>query len=140
MGMTQSVMPRCCTALAFCVAAACAYQPTPGESDVAARRNPQERLHRAVLAQFPQERNITHEAHEQEKYDAIKQLLDTPDGLALINHKDHGGMTPLAWAVHNQHIPTIHLLLEKGADLHTKSNIGMTPLHAVASHNHKTAI
>ena len=36
--------------------------------------------------------------------------------------------TPLAWAVGNGHKAAVKLLLEKGADVESKNDIGETPL------------
>jgi ankyrin repeat protein len=42
--------------------------------------------------------------------------------------KDERGRTPLSWAAVIGHKAVVRLLLEKGTELETKSNSGLTPL------------
>ena len=50
------------------------------------------------------------------------------------------GQTPLSWAAQNGHEAVVKLLLEKGADVESKSSNGRTPLSWAAENGHEAVV
>jgi ankyrin repeat protein/cell division protein FtsB len=66
---------------------------------------------------------------------SVKRLLSIRN--INVNVKDNwDGYTPLHWAVETGHVEIIRLLLQNGADVNAKSNVGHTPLHCSAWNGH----
>ncbi|OJJ48437.1 hypothetical protein ASPZODRAFT_1597687 [Penicilliopsis zonata CBS 506.65] len=51
-------------------------------------------------------------------------ILDQAQILAVVNHQNHSGNTPLHWAALNTHLPCVKALVEAGADLSVKNAAG----------------
>jgi ankyrin repeat protein len=54
--------------------------------------------------------------------------------------RHHCNRTPLSYAAEKGHEAVVKLLLEKGAELETKSNYGRTPLSYAAEKRHKAVV
>ncbi|RYP18640.1 hypothetical protein DL767_009785 [Monosporascus sp. MG133] len=63
------------------------------------------------------------------------QLLRVPESGHNI-----GGQTPLLWAAANGRLAVLKLLVEKGAQLEAKSNIGWTPLMFAVRYGHEAVV
>jgi hypothetical protein len=60
---------------------------------------------------------------------------------AELETKDYiSGQTPLSWAAWNGHEAVVELLLEKGAELETKSISGRTPVSYTAWYGHEAVV
>ena len=78
---------------------------------------------------------ILHTAARNKHYDTLEQFVTTFHGESkelnlFLNERDKDGETVLHIAFkHAEHISTIQTLIQKGADLSAKDNVGNTPLH-----------
>jgi ankyrin repeat protein len=55
----------------------------------------------------------------------VREILGaTPD---LLNHRDEKGATPLHWAAEVQDLSVVAALIDLGADVNIKDNLGYTP-------------
>ena len=73
--------------------------------------------------------------------DIVKIILE--NNSTAVHAKDGYGMTPLHWALENEHkfdIEIIRLLLEKGADINPKDNSGRTPLYLAVKNNNEYSV
>jgi hypothetical protein len=81
-----------------------------------------------------------------EKLDTVVQENELPEATILLNagadpnYKGESGITMLNYAIHNQNVPLVKLLLERGADVHlandenhgvTEEDSAFTPLETV---------
>jgi ankyrin repeat protein len=66
---------------------------------------------------------------------SVKRLLSIRNINVNVKDDEYGG-TPLHHAAYNGHIEIARLLLQNGAEVNVKSNVGYTPLHWAAIHGH----
>lgn len=60
---------------------------------------------------------------------AVRKLPLLPTGASLLNAVANGLWTPLAWAAHEGHAPTVKALLDAGADPNLPNRDHLPPLH-----------
>ena len=72
-----------------------------------------------------------HKAADQGDILEVTKLLSNTD----IEIKDQNGRTPLHDAVKKNHLAVVDLLLNHGANVHSKDNSSVTPLHEVVTHS-----
>lgn len=73
--------------------------------------------------------------------EALAALVD--DDPQLLGARDADGSTPLHCASWKGHLAAVHLLLQRGADVHAvnaNDHWGTTPLHAAAHANHREVV
>lgn len=73
-------------------------------------------------------------AAQKESADFIKLLLAEENSLEHINHEDHYGATPLYYAVVNNRVDNVNVLLAAGADPNIPLTDNTTPLLVAVSH------
>ncbi len=78
-------------------------------------------------------RNVLHMAAQGGARETLESFLADPDMKAQINTPDAAGLTPLHFAVRNQKLDCVRLLVSSGADALAVDNEGKTPLHYAAS-------
>ena len=59
----------------------------------------------------------------------VKHLIKSG---AMINAIEHGNITPLHWAARNGRMKCVNILMENGANIESKTNLGCTVLHLAA--------
>jgi ankyrin repeat protein len=73
-------------------------------------------------------------AAENGETDILRDLLrNRPD---LVNCRDSDMYTPLHRASYNGHVPAVRMLLDMGADPHSRSSEGWQPLHSAVKWGH----
>jgi hypothetical protein len=70
----------------------------------------------------------------------IVSSLLASEGVDVDSKDDKYGQTPLSWAAENGHEAVVKLLLEKGADMESKSNNGRTPLSWAAKNGREAVV
>jgi ankyrin repeat protein len=71
---------------------------------------------------------------------SIVSSLLTSEGVDVDSKDDKYGRAPLSWAADNGYEAVVKLLLEKGADVESKSNNGRTPLSWAAKNGHEAVV
>src|SRR5579863_3859755 len=88
-----------------------------------------------VVLSSPAFGGAIHKAAETGDLAKVKELIQKNP--KLISSVDSSHMTPLHWAVYNDHIDVAEFLLAKGADVKALTFDGYTPLHFAAGRGYK---
>jgi len=72
--------------------------------------------------------------------DIVSLFLEKAENVEQVNIKNSFGQTPLHWAVMENNVGIVKLLLEKGGDISIKDKYGKIPLDYVLGNNNKEII
>jgi len=78
------------------------------------------------------QQNVLHTAAECGDMEALRLLLSTEEGKALVNSQAEAGMTPLMFAATNGHMDIIKALVDAGADVNAADHDQWSALWALA--------
>ncbi len=85
------------------------------------------RFQSAKPKQFLTGSTAAHKAAQEGDVEGLEEVLDLLEG--LVNQKDSNGWTPLHEGARAGHVEVVKVLVDNGAKLNEKSNLGETPLY-----------
>ncbi len=77
---------------------------------------------------------------QEEAFSFIRMLLDTGEGIEVLNLPNHEGNTPLHFAAQQKHADFVRLLLEYDADINVYNHQGKTPFDLAKESNRSEEI